>query len=498
MAIISVSLPSDGQTATAEQYNGAIDAILAQVNGNLDSTNIASVSGADITAATIPPTAMNAAANQGWIPLTNAFAYSANNGNKEFVLTYSSDLTSVLSVGMKLKIPRSITPATTCMAFASASSQYASNSSPSGISFTGACTCEAWIYPTSYGGSNAQGIISRFGGTNGFLLALGEQGQIQFNASSTTYQQSYQSVSLNQWTHVAATFSSGTIVIYINGIIVPSYLTGSGTSITQSGSLQVGAYNSSNYFNGYISEARIWAQAQSQSQIQQYMYNNCVGTETGLVACFEGNSVWTDKTSNANTLTAAAGAINNQTGNPFNATEYAFILTNPTYSTGTTTIKVKGVGGGIPNQTLGTPSYSTTSMPYGWPSVSSNLLNHTLIKVPILGGVTTTSTTATAFQPVQNLSCTIPSGCSTIKLKIFFTTDANSTYITTFYVLNGSTVVGQINSQNNNGFVSSEILVSVTGGSTFTFNMNWQVNAGTGQIYTQAGNPFQGVWLEVA
>jgi hypothetical protein len=190
-------------------------------------------------------------------------------------------------------------------------------------------------------------------------------GQLQLFAYGTgTFQNSYQSVPINQWVHVAGTYSSGTMVLYMNGTVMPSFLTGSSTSITQAGPLQVGAVNTGSYFNGYISEARIWSVAQTQANIQANMAINLTGSETNLVALFQGGGNFNDKTSNANNLTATNSAIATQAANPYNAIEYG-IITKVTSSQITV---FTGTSGTIPNQTLNSPQYSIVKSPYGFPT----------------------------------------------------------------------------------------------------------------------------------
>jgi len=88
------------------------------------------------------------------------------------------------------------------------------------------------------------------------------------------------------WSHVALTFSSGTLLVYVNGMQVgdsPSaqmstslndYLVGKGLDATAP-------------FNGAIDELRIWNVARSQAQLQQTRSVSLVGTEAGLVGYWD-------------------------------------------------------------------------------------------------------------------------------------------------------------------------------------------------------------------
>ena len=66
-----------------------------------------------------------------------------------------------------------------------------------------------------------------------------------------------------------------------------------------------------NIFNGIIDEVRIWNIARSQNDIQEYMYKQLTGTESGLVAYWQFNEgtgdITFDKTINANHGTLFGG-----------------------------------------------------------------------------------------------------------------------------------------------------------------------------------------------
>jgi hypothetical protein len=335
----------------------------------------------------------NLAAN-GWNALGYTTTYGSNSGNKEFTVTATANLTTLLSPGMKFSVTRNTPPPTQCMSFTAASSQYASKTTPSGLSFTAAFTAEAWIYLNSY--QTSATIISEFSGTTGWGLRLSASGQLDgFYGASSSYTDfnTYQSIPLNQWTHVAfavTSVSAKTAAFYINGTLVPSTTNSTGaTTLVQGGPLQVGALNSANFFDGYISEPRIWSVAQTQANIQANMAINLPATTNlafGLTP-----ATFTDLSGNGNTLTGSGGASATATGNPFNAIEYGVINTI-SYSNPTTTITLDtGTQCTIPNETLTNPEYSLIEAPYG---VTAGLeQNRTLaaIGVPYSQGSITTA-----------------------------------------------------------------------------------------------------------
>lgn len=433
-------------------------------------------------------TSFNAGAsstNNGWTNLPYPLTYGANNGSKEFTVTTPNNATGVLSSGMKLQVTRSVSPPTQCMAFASASSQYATKSSPSGITFTGSFTCEAWIYPLSYTGQN-QFIISRSdNSTQGFGLRLNSVAQLDIfygGSSNFTDISTYQSISLNQWTHVAVAVnaSAKTAVTYINGASVSNQVTvSSATAVTQGANLTVGGVSTgvaNTYFNGYISEARVWSVAQTQSAIQSNMAINLVGNETNLVSLFQGNGNFTDATSNANTLTATGGAIATQAANPYSLIEYANIRA-VSYSNPTTTITLYTSDiGTIPNQTLNTPEYSINKEPYGLPEVLNSKI---LAQIIWCANITTTATSSGTVLNGATASMTIPTTGKKLLLKIYTPELQPSAGIGVLDLFWGANRIGQADVASSVAVNGQTVPFWATSGSqTFSIGM-WQTSAGT-------------------
>lgn len=442
--------------------------------------------------------------SDGWQPVPSTLTYSSNLGNREFVFGTSTDLSGSLSTGMKLSVVRSVTPSTQCMSFTAASSQYATKASPTGITFTSAFTCEAWIYLNSYTGTN-QWVISRSdNSTGGFLLRLTPSGQIDLvygSSSSFTTSTSYQSVPLKRWVHIAgvvSSVSSKIAFIYINGQVVPFSQTGTATTLTQTGNLSIGAANTgvaSTFFDGFIYQPRVWSVARNQTNIRDNM-GLTLTTASNLVFT-TADSSFNDASGVGNNLTAENGASATATGNPFNAIEYGFITTLSSSS-----ITIRSVNGVIPAQTLDTPQYSLMDSPYGWPSTSTSLHGHRLLELPFQAQQTTTSTTSASFGGSDSSGdwwpVTIPANCSRIRIKAFNTSVSNPGGVTVFGIFDGSNRIGQINQNNSNNFLSTEMTIPVTPGSTIDFNIAWDVTAGTATWAATTGSEEQGFFIEAA
>lgn len=410
---------------------------------------------------------------QGWTSVGAALSVSSgyNKGNKEYEINSDTDLTSVLSPGMRLKVNRGTTPPTQCADLESGSSQYASKSSPTGITFTDDYTAEAWIKLESY---TLGIIVSRMSGANGFQFYLASTGQLTIYAGTGGVSrafQSYQSVPLNQWVHVAASLdaSGAAGAIYINGVSVPgSFITTSASSITQGGDLRVGANDSGNYVDGKISDVRIWSAIRTATQIRDNMNQQLVGNESNLVAYFKLDGNFNDSTSNANNLTASGGAAATNTDNPMNATEYAIVT-----KVATTTVTVfTGTDYNIPNMTLSTPHYSTQKAPFGFPgdrgkwrvstgikqqlSTTSNAnwgsfaSNGVSLAVPIgawevgyLLPIQSNTTTTVKFNLSPTSIVGVASGSEDIRYTIRCQSAAASAYFTSGYLKNAETITSQ-------------------------------------------------------
>jgi hypothetical protein len=106
MATINVSLPSDGQTIDASDYNTPITTIVNEFNGNIDNANIksaAAISGSKIADASLDLGAKGSAFD-GWIPVSDSWSYASAT-----TITVPSDATTKYAVGDKIKLVQSAT-----------------------------------------------------------------------------------------------------------------------------------------------------------------------------------------------------------------------------------------------------------------------------------------------------------------------------------------------------------------------------------------------------
>lgn len=425
MGTISLSLPSDGQTVDAADVNTPFNTIAAEFNGNIDNDNIkssAAISGTKLGALTTPLSVLDANGRGGWIAGVLAAPNTVtNNGNRSYDVVFNStDYTDELSAGMRLKLTRTVTAPTQCADLESGSSQYFSKTTPAGLTFTDDFTMMGWVKLESY---VAGGIIARRNAdTEGWSLSVNASGQltaiscrIAANNSNTN---SYQSLPLNKWVHVAATVDlSGTsTLLYIDGVLVPSLtqINGTITAIVQgTTALVVGAEKSAgtNPFDGKIAQAAVFSAVLSAATIRSYMSQGLSGSETSLVSAYSLSNSLNDLSANANNLTANGGALATATDTPFTqtmtgvttgTTNYG-IITAASFSTNTTLTVQVPEGDTIPTSGgVSAVSYAVSGTPYGLPKQQDKW------SVECWNLADNNSTANTTFN--HNLTLTVPIG----------------------------------------------------------------------------------------
>lgn len=489
---------------TAAWANSLIDGIrgFANDDGSLKASAIQSALG------------IGNASSTGFTPFGATMVYTGNNGNKEYTATIAADVTGYLPLGAKIAVTRGTAAPTQCMSFSAASTQYASKTaSLTGFSgITNSVTVSDWIYVNSYGGTGYQTIKAYASGThatNGFKFALNPNGQIDFAAYASSGNSrtvtSYQSVPLKRWVHVAASInmSTGTGAIYLNGALISSNFVTSGTATTMAPATgyYIGRSLFGEYFDGYISEDVTFSNIQAQSQIQANMNISLTGSETGIVALFQGNGAngFNDKTSNANNLTATNGASSTQSANPMNTIEYATVIKIGAYSGGVTPLTLStGDTCNIPNMTLTGAQYSIAGTPLGIPNDLATTVGRRLLFIPIKASQSTSSTSAVQFPPVKDITFTVPGNCSSITLNTYCDSVGSSgTAVMHFYngSISGGFLLNQINITTSNSTLSTRAVISVTPGSTITLNADFLSSSGTFSWGTSNAAD-SGVWIE--
>lgn len=318
----------------------------------------------------------------GGAPTVSSVIY---NGNHNYIINFASDYSTTLSPGMRLRTTRTVAAPTYMGGAFNGTSHYFTKATPSGTlgTVTNNFTIMAHIEPTAY---QTAAIAGRSDSTpnNTLMLGMSSTGQIQVyvrNAGNGNYRvlTTYQSVPLNKKTHVAASWTSGTVVIYLDGVSVP--LLGAitaGTAPTVAGTGgdfsigRVGAYNGE-YFPGYISSVGIFDAVLSAATIRSYMSQALTGSEANCIGAWNLNNAATDANAAANNLTATGG-VSYSARSPFGGQADGTISSTLDYGiitniSGTAVTVQVPEGCTIPTTGgIAGVSYATVKVPYGFPA----------------------------------------------------------------------------------------------------------------------------------
>lgn len=358
----------------------------------------------------------------GWTTLGYAPNTVAANGNRSYDLTFSGvNLTGTVSNGMRLKLPRTVTPPTQCTSLNGSTQYWNKTSGLTAIAFTDDFVVSAWVKLSSYPASGAS-IVSRYNGTSGWDISVDSQGRIAsygYNGGSSNLSGhfTYQALPLNKWVHIAVqvdmssypTASATTNYAMFDGVNAPTQTFRSGTnptSLVQQGNLEIGSRNGGTLpFPGKIAQVALYNAKVTQATILASMNQTLTGSETSLLGAWTFNGNGNDSSSNALNLTAQGSAVATNTDSPMNATEYGIIMAS-SYSTNTVLTVQVPEGYTLPTSGgIGTAYYSANRSPYGFPSDREKWVVDSIY----LSVITTAASAGTAYNP-GSASLTIPVG----------------------------------------------------------------------------------------
>ena len=147
------------------------------------------------------------------------------------------------------------------------STQYLTVPDNAAFVFTGDFTMEAWIYPTSFGGTNGNAIAAHWPGISptdcAWIFQITSTGKVSLvygiGATNTTVTGTSLSCSLNVWNHVAVTRSGSTVNFFVNGVADATTPTVSGSLNDSTAVVSIGRINATDlgYFTGYITNLRL-------------------------------------------------------------------------------------------------------------------------------------------------------------------------------------------------------------------------------------------------
>jgi subtilisin-like proprotein convertase family protein len=149
---------------------------------------------------------------------------------------------------------------------------------------------EAWVYPTATT-SSAPCIVGKGDATNvGFLFGVSWSSNVLYMrfGNTPTVNTGGTTIPLNQWTHVAATWTGGagnyTVTFYVNGAQSGSPVNNAGTWNVTTDSMTIGSIRAGfggKTFYGDIDEVRYWQDVRTANEIRD---NRFVGVGDGAGA----------------------------------------------------------------------------------------------------------------------------------------------------------------------------------------------------------------------
>lgn len=196
----------------------------------------------------------------------------------------------------------------------STSSQYATLASHTDFNFgtSGQFTIEAWVKLEASG--QFSGVFIRGINDNNHWGLRVDNSVMSFILRSTGLDDSVSSSSLTSgtWYHIAGVRDATLSRLYVDGTEVATHSLNS-VQTDNGGNMSVGTYRAqdltTNYYDGLIDELRVWNVARTPTEINNNKNKELTGSESGLVAYWKFNNVYTDATANAHDLTAAGSPV---------------------------------------------------------------------------------------------------------------------------------------------------------------------------------------------
>jgi hypothetical protein len=165
--------------------------------------------------------------------------------------------------------------------FTGATTSYVSIPDAPGLDLTSALTLEAWVNPSSLNSPDSNWVAAvakdHPNSSNDISYALyaatgtsTPPGEHILTGSSDVSVSATSKLTLNMWTHLAATYDGATMKIYVNGTLIKSKAQ-TGSIVEVNAPLKIGGDWSGEMFTGIIDEVRVYNVALTQAQIQSDM-----------------------------------------------------------------------------------------------------------------------------------------------------------------------------------------------------------------------------------
>jgi len=180
----------------------------------------------------------------------------------------------------------------------------------SAFGYRSAFTIQGWIRPTDVNCANSCTIFSHDADYIVSIVSGTYQLWQYYNYNQLYGQQNTGVVPrLNEWQHVAYTYSSGAQKFYLNGQLVWSNTIAgwsSNPSYWENYPFKLGYHYGTSYFSGQIDEVRLYSTTRTESEIAADMHRWGPGNTSGLIAYYDMNDI--SGSTVANKVTGATSA----------------------------------------------------------------------------------------------------------------------------------------------------------------------------------------------
>ena len=173
-------------------------------------------------------------------------------------------------------------------------------------SLTNGFTIQTWVYPTSIASTDM--IFNKEVSNNGiklYLLNGVPTAQIFTTAAATV--SGTTALTINQWTHIAATYNGSNFVLYVNGKAVATQAQ-TGNLATNAGIAYIGRAAVGSYYHGALDNLSVWNVALNAAQIQANMYSNYPLNGNAILAYKFDQGLANNSNSTSTTLTDASAS----------------------------------------------------------------------------------------------------------------------------------------------------------------------------------------------
>ncbi|MCB2408613.1 cadherin domain-containing protein [Hymenobacter lucidus] len=173
-------------------------------------------------------------------------------------------------------------------------------------------TQEVWVKPTSSSTSSVMaGILGNDTGTpsqRAPYISVSPDRRVEAGFGTTFIISAANTLTLNQWNHVAATFNGSTLTVYVNGEVIASLSNGSQPGTTPVRYVGTLSSSATTFFQGDIDEVAQWTRALSLSEIRLRRHLVLSAGGDGLTSYLQFN----EASGNANDV--MSGAVSSLTG----------------------------------------------------------------------------------------------------------------------------------------------------------------------------------------